>query len=191
MVETSSPSEMSNSVFWLLKAEAFLLYHFCIKVDYCGITESSWKPTFGRGTKLILQSGTPKSKLLFHIIKARLRFSFFSTWQKLSKSFKYIMLIGFGFLLHSELFLSGKIRGVQLAKHPHFDWNLCGKGGICCPPWSLLENTHICVDPKLCVVFVSECVTVWIQHLAGRWPLAVGHNWEWNQVGGKPEGSYG
>lgn len=66
---------MSKAVFWLLKAETFLLYRFCSKVDYWGITESSWKLTFGRGTKLILKSATAENKELFHIRRARLRFS--------------------------------------------------------------------------------------------------------------------
>lgn len=57
MVEISSHFNMSNSVFWLLKAEASLLHNFCIEAYYCGTTESSWKLTFGRGTKLIMKSG--------------------------------------------------------------------------------------------------------------------------------------
>lgn len=58
MVEILAHCDMSNSVFWLLMVEASLLYSFCIEAYYCGTAESSWKLTFGRGTKLIMKSGT-------------------------------------------------------------------------------------------------------------------------------------
>lgn len=77
---------------------------------------------------------------------------------------------------------------MPLERHPNLASKVCDKGDICFPPWSLLKNACTCLVQKLCVVFVSGCITVWIQHPTGKSPLEVGHNWWWNQVGRNPEG---
>ena len=82
-------------------------------------------------------------------------------------------------------FRCGTVQRAWPERHPSLQSGSEGKGNIYCPSAFFWGSWSCLWSVRLYVVFAMGCARVWVQHPAGRWPLEVGHDWQWDLVGRK------